>query len=136
METVSSLPFGKRTWAYWGLHSKRSTSWATGSYLDERVCFFMRTRPPANNHWGNVVPMVERRWKLNSLSCGVAFVAVHNKERTAFSESGRTTSQYFTSRDLDFGESVIACHRVAFSLSTCPFPSGLYGVVRLVATSR
>ena len=87
-------------------------------------------------HVGTECPLEHRLWYPNSRSWGVQLVAVHNKDLIECNVCGNTCSQWdcLSPRGSRANETVI--HTIPLYLSTCPFPHGLYRLVRLVATPR
>ena len=90
-ETVTSLPLLSRTFAKLGLASSSSTSSTKGS------CLFLIKRqsnisPGCINQLGRVRPTMLRLSKPRKRSCGVAFVALQNKDRTECKALGSTAS--------------------------------------------
>ena len=59
---------------------------------------------------------------------------MHKRDRTEWSASGKRFCQFCTGRFFDFNASETLFHIMSLYFSTWPFPEGLYGVVRLVAT--
>lgn len=81
VETLSSLPLGGLTRAYYDLQLVSSTSLANRSNLGDRSIRLHSAGLDTASQEDAEVPMVDLRGKLKSLSCGVQVVAVHSNER-------------------------------------------------------
>ena len=100
------------------------------------MCRLSRTIPGSLNHVGNDSPVDDQRGNEKRGSRGVVLVAVHNKDRIECKVSGRTFSQYLTSRPCDLQANLVVLQIISLYFSHCPLHCGLYGVVLLVATLR
>ena len=124
MLTVFSFPVGILTWTYCGL------AWSTSTWSTNASCFlltflFSSAVSPSDSQLGMEVPLADRLWNIQNLSCGVAFVAVHNRDRTECRASGSTSCQWDWGRPRDFSLRVMAFHKVPFVFSIWPLQAGL-----------
>ena len=123
-------------WAYWGFASIRSASSTSGSNLLFWTCLLTNIFPGSDNQVGIASPFADRHWKVKNLSCGVALVAVQRRERIEWRASSSTFSHWLTGNPFDLSANEIAFHIIPLYRYICPFPLGVYGVVRLVAIPR
>jgi len=135
VETDVSCPSAQRINTKCGFALSNSTLSTRGSLL-LRINLFISTGPGVNRHAGKDLPRMERLSKHRNRSWRVWLVAVQNNDLTACKASGRIWSHCSSWRCLVRSMSYTVFHQVELRRSHWEFPSGWYGVVRLVATLR